>query len=389
MLYKNNSFAYILVRCGEIYMRITKSKLYYIAVILLCLIICSGLLIYPSECAKGGYNGIIYCGSILIPSLFPFMFLSTFIVKSGISEKIGIRIDKATRLLFKANGSVGTVILLSMIGGYPVGAKGIDELVKSNNISKKTAERLVLFSFGSGLAFMIGVIGSTFFHDKIIGLLLFLAQSISTIFIAVLSGFFAKNEVITNIKIPAQRKNFYNAVVESCNDSINAILSMSGFVILFACLIELLNVCGFADFFAKILNCIGFKDSLSHSVLYALLEVTNACNNAVQNGCSIIFIAFAVSFGGVCVHFQVMAMMKNYSVSYGRFVLFRLIHSILCCTVTYIFLKVYNPSKDVFSTYKNNPIITQSKDIAMTISLILLCVIFVFSCFGKKLDRGN
>lgn len=370
-------------------MCITKNRFYYISITILCLIICAGLITYPSDCAKGSYNGIIYCGSVLMPSLFPFMFLSTFIVKSGISEKIGIHIDKLTKFLFNVNGSVGIVILLSMIGGYPIGAKGINDLVKSNSISQKTAERLVLFSFGSGLAFMVGVIGSSFFHDKNIGLLLFLAQSISTIVIAIISGIFSKNEIITNISTSNNRKSFYSAVVESCNDSINAILSMSGFVVLFSCLTELLNCCGFSDIFSKTLSNIGFSNSLSNSILYALLEVTNACNNAIQNGCSLIFIAFAVSFGGVCVHFQVMSMMKNYSVSYCKFILFRILHSILCCTLTYIFFKVYNPSKDVFSTYTNSPIITQSKDIALTISLILLCVVFVFSCFGKKLDRGN
>ena len=369
-------------------MCITKNKFYYTSIIIMCLIICSGLIFYPSYCAKGGYSGLIYCGSVLIPSLFPFMFLSSFIVKSGISDRVGIRINKLTRLLFKSNGSVGIVILLSMIGGYPVGAKGIEELVASKSISRDTAERLILFCFGSGLAFLVGVIGSNFFNDKNIGILLFLAQSISTLVIAFLSRFFAKNEIILNSKYTSHRKSFYNAVVESCNDSINAILSMSGFVILFACFIELLKGCGFADFFAEILNGLGIKDNISNSILYALLEVTNACNNAINNGCSVIFIAFAVSFGGICVHFQVMSMMKSYSVSYGKFIVFRIIHSILSCCFTYIFLKVYNPSKDVFSTYTDSPTVTQSKNIALTISLIILCTVFIFSCINKKINRG-
>lgn len=47
------------------------------------------LLCYPQAASSGVQNGIGYCVNILIPSLFPFMVLSTFFVKSGLSDTIG------------------------------------------------------------------------------------------------------------------------------------------------------------------------------------------------------------------------------------------------------------------------------------------------------------
>lgn len=49
-------------------------------------IVCIMLLIFSKECADGAFSGIEMCINVLIPSLFPFMAVSSFTVKSGISD---------------------------------------------------------------------------------------------------------------------------------------------------------------------------------------------------------------------------------------------------------------------------------------------------------------
>ena len=43
-------------------------------------------LLFSKETTKGALEGLLFCGNMLIPSLFPFMVISTFVVKSGISD---------------------------------------------------------------------------------------------------------------------------------------------------------------------------------------------------------------------------------------------------------------------------------------------------------------
>ena len=51
--------------------------------------------------------------------------ISTFVVKSGISDYLERFAKYITVPLFGVSGKCGMTVLLSMIGGYPVGAKGI------------------------------------------------------------------------------------------------------------------------------------------------------------------------------------------------------------------------------------------------------------------------
>ena len=101
--------------------------LYLCKTILLCLIIIAcalGILLFPNDVRNGASNGISYCLYTLVPSLFPFMVLSSFIIHSGISKFIGKLLQPVIQFLFYLPGSAGSVIIMSMIGGYPVGARG-------------------------------------------------------------------------------------------------------------------------------------------------------------------------------------------------------------------------------------------------------------------------
>ena len=51
-----------------------------------------------------------------MPSLFPFMVLSSFIIHSGISKFIGKLLQPVIQFLFYLPGSAGSVIIMSMIG---------------------------------------------------------------------------------------------------------------------------------------------------------------------------------------------------------------------------------------------------------------------------------
>lgn len=77
---------------------------------------------YSRECYRGIESGIGFCLSVLIPSLFFFMIVAAYIVDSGIAEAICRPLGRLSQALFRLPHESLAVILLSMIGGYPVGA---------------------------------------------------------------------------------------------------------------------------------------------------------------------------------------------------------------------------------------------------------------------------
>lgn len=73
---------------------------------LLLLVMAAGaaLLVWPQAAAGGVSRGLSICSSVIIPSLFPFLVLAGFLVRSGISAAIGRRLEGLTRALFGLPG---------------------------------------------------------------------------------------------------------------------------------------------------------------------------------------------------------------------------------------------------------------------------------------------
>lgn len=100
---------------------------------------------FSKECSKGAENGIGLCLSTLVPSLFPFMVLASYITDSGLAEKIGRHLSWLTKPLFGLDGCFASAIILSLVGGYPVGAKTVNLLYKKVRRIKMSVNGQVCF----------------------------------------------------------------------------------------------------------------------------------------------------------------------------------------------------------------------------------------------------
>lgn len=134
-------------------LRRQKSRLLWLIAGILLICGAVGILIFPSETATGAGRGLAYCINILVPSLFPFMALSTLIVISGFAERIGRWFHRTVSVLFYLPGCAGAAIVMSLIGGYPVGAKGIAGLWKQGALTDEQAARMLCFCVNSGTGF--------------------------------------------------------------------------------------------------------------------------------------------------------------------------------------------------------------------------------------------
>lgn len=350
----------------------------YIGLLLAVTAAACGLLIYPSAASDGGLRGIGYCLDILIPSLFPFMVLATFLVKSGLSDKIGRVIEPVTRFLFRLPGCAGATILMSMIGGYPVGARGIAALYDNGSITENEAKRMLCFCVNAGPAFVISVVGSAMLGSTEAGVVLFCAQISASLIMGIFCGWTAKKEE-KPAKRPYARAANGSALISSASDASRGMASMCTFVILFAVLLSLLRTCGFAQAFCGILLRLGFAPPASASLLSVLLEVTGGCYDAVSLGASCALVSFAIGWGGICVHFQVLASVTKIRISRLRFTLFRLLHGFIASIIAGIFMPAMPLTAEVFSNIAAplRPAFSASAPAAG--ALMVLCAAFLLS----------
>ena len=296
------------------------------------------LILYSGEAAGAVRSGIELCASGVIPSLFPMMFLSQYIVKSGAAEYAGSLLNKPTRLLFGLPGVCGVALLTAFVGGYPAGARAAETLVSDGKITRAEGERLAYFAFCSGPGFAIGMIGATVYKNKSVGLLILTAQVFSCIIIGIAYRLFSKcspQTIRRNENCAVSRSP--DAFIQSAADTAQTLLNMCSFIILFQVITALLGSTGVNAALGKMTECIGLGD-FGKILLPCLSEVTGGTVLSVTAG--IPFTAFVAGFGGLSVHFQNFALFRHIRPKKTLYLLTRLIQGIICGIFVRLALKL-------------------------------------------------
>lgn len=362
----------------------------YFSLIAVILFFSAFILMFPASSAEGVRIGIRFSVDIIIPSLFPFMVISTFIVKSDIAAKIGRRIEKITQLIFKLPGCAGTTILMGLIGGYPTGARGIKALLEKDEINLNQARRMVYFLVGSGPAFVISVVGAKLLGSTEAGVILFFSQVIGALGIGLLLGAFTKNQESPKKKglTKSSPCNISSALVESCVDSTRAMIEMSSFVVLFSTILRILNDSGVIKDFIDMSVNLGLPENISVSIIPIFLEVMSGCSIASQLHVAPDIISFALAWGGICVHFQIWSSLSNIKFSKLKFIFFRLIHGVLAFYISNIGFKIFPQTRIVFNSINSKLIAENSTSAIGTTMLIFMCLFFLTTMsFEKKFSR--
>lgn len=311
----------------------------------------------PSVCTDGAITGILLCGKIIIPSLFPFTVCILFILKSGILNRLGF-LNKFTLKIFGLSSQMFLIFLLSLIGGYPLGAKILNE----TEADTPTKSRMLNFCVNAGPAFIILVVGLGRFGSKKIGYILFFSHILSS----VLMSFIFKKRSQKKAQVKLAKLNSIDNFVLSTSESASVTLNICSFVILFSVIINYLNFYSAKLPFLKLLTLI--------------LEVTNAIT-ASRN---IILVSFLLGLGGICIWCQVLSLSTKIKINYPLFVLSRIIHGGLSAIFTYAFLKIF---KIPVPTLSNGQYFTFSlfeKNLAVSVSLITMGIVLIISLYTKK-----
>ena len=169
------------------------SRFIYIFATVSVLTLTTLLIIKPEPCRTGVINGILLCGRVIIPSLFPFTMCVLFIDKSNILKRLE-PLSFLTNKLFGLSGELFSIMLLSLIGGYPIGAKLLNESVNAGKISQETARNMLNYCVNGGPAFIVAAVGSGILNSKKIGTILLLSHISATLVICSVSRFFKSSD---------------------------------------------------------------------------------------------------------------------------------------------------------------------------------------------------
>ena len=134
------------------------------------------LFIYPKEVQKGICDGLGLCGEVIIPSLFPFMAIAGFISRTGAARILAMPIEWIMSPLFRLPKQASGTFLLSLIGGYPVGASSVATLCAQGYVNHKDGSRMLTFCANGGPAMAVVAIGKGLLGTIYVGWVIYLSH---------------------------------------------------------------------------------------------------------------------------------------------------------------------------------------------------------------------
>lgn len=217
-------------------------------------------------------------------------------------------------------------VIAMMLLGFPAGAAFINEEVKKGCLSKAEGKRLLYACSFATPGFIIMTLGNVVFHDIKIGILLFFIQIISGLILL----FFNRSQPIhAHQSLTKEPVVFAKVLAKAIKESGVTLYMMGGYLMLCMSTIPIVTQ---------------FLPSSMRLPISVISEFSSGC---IQLGklpftmpYHLILISMLLSFGGLCVHMQVICMSEEVSPVYRSYFSYRLlqvlISAFLCGGVCYL-----------------------------------------------------
>lgn len=257
------------------------------------------------------------CAGTILPSLFPFFVLSILLSRLGVPRRIGRRLSPLAGRLFGVSGAGLTALPVGLLGGYPMGAACVAELLAQREIDRDEAERLLLFVNNSGPAFLVGAVGVGVFGSARSGFLLYAAHAAA----AVLTGLlFSRPGGDGRPVEPKAGEPFAAAFPAAVRQAVSAVLTVCGFVVCFSVLLGLLESWG-------LFPLLGIRTQERRALVCGLFEIgsaVGAMRGLDPSPAHLALAAAVLGWGGLSVHCQTAALFADSELSLRRHALGRL-----------------------------------------------------------------
>ena len=262
----------------------------------------------------------------IIPNLFPFLMISSLLINYGFVDICFKYLNSLMRFLFKVDGNASFVFIMSLLTGFPSNSKYVKDLLLENRITSDMATKILMFTHFSNPLFIIGTISS--FINKRVALIVLLAHFLGNIIVGLIFRNFNCSSNKTNI-IRTNEKPFGVVLLNGVRNSVDTLLLIFGTMTFFLIISNIIS---------NLLNL----NEISNCIISGLLEFTQGLKFASILNIGIkykaILMGFFISFGGICVHAQVLSIISDTDIEYKYFLISRIIHAIVTSFIIFLII---------------------------------------------------
>lgn len=369
-----------------------KMLLFYLPAFL-AVLLTIGMILYPKEAFEAALNGLAIWWNIVFPALLPFFVFSQVLIGLGVVHFLGVLLEPIMRPLFNVPGTGSFVLAMGLASGFPLGAVLTNKLRQDRLCSKVEAERLLSFTNTADPLFMFGAVAVGMLQAPEAGAIIAAAHYLSSISVGLIMRFYqARAENLTlsveNKLLHTKRKQanifsqalaalvkarredsrpFGRLLGEAVKESINTLLLVGGFIILFSVVITMLDLAGLINLlttgFHSLLSFVGLQTNLTPAFISGFFEIDLGCQLAgsisqVALKERVVAVSAIIAWSGLSVHAQVASIISTTDINIFPYICARILHAVLAAL--YCFLLAEAAPFSSFISSRTIPVFLQT-----------------------------
>lgn len=330
-------------------------------------IVTVAMIVYPDLALNSAIKGLTLWWDVVFPALLPFFVVSELLMGLGVVHFMGVLLEPFMRPLFNVPGVGSFVLAMGLASGYPIGAVLSARLRSKKLLTKTEGERLMSFTNTSDPLFMAGVVAVGMLGRPELGAVIMGAHYLASISTGLVLRFYKgrsadRTEALASREPGTMLTRASRALVrardedgrpfgailgDSVKNSINTLLLVGGYIILFSVIIRLLAQWGVIGALgagiATLLKPLGVSSTSIQPLVAGLFEITLGCEMASKAAIpvvqQVVVISFIVAWSGLSVLGQVAAVVKDTDLSAGSYMWARLIHGTFAAGYSFLLMR--------------------------------------------------
>lgn len=328
------------------------------------LFVSAAILLYPHVAFEASVQGLRVWWQIVFPALLPFFVAAEVLMALGVVHFLGVLLEPLMRPLFDVPGVGAFALAMGLTGGYPIGARITANLRKQNLCNQIEGERLVSFTNTADPLFMAGAVAVGMFGVPSLGLTICAAHYISAVIVGVLLRFHGgpqprrvppqgKRENILSRALAelyrarqADGRPFGQVFGDTVRDSVNSMLLVGGFIIMFSVIIRVLTVAKVIELIAApisfLLSPLGLDPTLVPAFVSGFFEITLGSELASKAAAPLLHRVVAVNaiiaWSGLSVLAQVSTMCTGTDIRMTPYVVTRILQAAISGVLTLVLM---------------------------------------------------
>ncbi|KJS79361.1 MAG: nucleoside recognition protein [Desulfotomaculum sp. BICA1-6] len=332
---------------------------------------------HPKTVFEGASSGVQTWWNIVFPALLPFFIASELLMSFGVVRFMGVLLEPVMRPLFNVPGTGSFVVAVGFTSGYPIGAMLTAKLRTQGSISRVEAERLVSFTNNSSPLFMLVAVAVGMFNMPALGYLIAGSHYLGNLTLGLALRFYKRHDINKTPATPwqgnwirgafremmqviqAEQRPPGRIISDAVRNSINNLLSIGGFIILFAVIIRLFEQAGLihllAGLFSMLLVPLGYAPETMPALATGLFEMTLGTRAAVESQTTLLqqlmAVAVILAWSGLSIQAQVVSMVSGTDIRLWPFLISRICHAGLATMYTVLLYPIFILESKPVSTF--------------------------------------